>query len=338
MPTPLLSVSDLHTHFRLPKGLLRAVDGVSLTVERGETVGLVGESGCGKSTLGRTLLRLQEPTAGRIEVDGTDIAPLRTAALLPYRRRLQMVFQDPFASLNPRHTIGEILGTPLAVHGLARGAELQRQVQRITDQVGLPRAALQRYPHEFSGGQRQRIGIARALILQPELIVCDEPVSALDLSIQAQILNLLSAMKAEHGLAYLFISHDLSVVQYFADRVVVMYLGRVVESADRRSLWAHPRHPYTRALMDAVPDPQRRRQAAPLAGDLPSPQNVPAGCRFHPRCPRASALCTVQEPALERAADGHFVACHHPEEAVVQAPARVPARTPVPFTATQAES
>lgn len=324
MTTPLLSVSDLHTHFRLPRGLLRAVDGVSLTVQRGETVGLVGESGCGKSTLGRTLLRLEEPTAGRIEVDGTDIAPLRPAALQPYRRRLQMVFQDPFASLNPRHSIGEILGTPLAVHGLAKGGERQRQVQRMLDQVGLPRAALQRYPHEFSGGQRQRIGIARALILQPELIVCDEPVSALDLSIQAQILNLLSAMKAEHGLAYLFISHDLSVVQYFADRVIVMYLGRVVESADRRSLWAHPRHPYTRALMDAVPDPARRRQAAPLAGDLPSPQNLPTGCRFHPRCPRASALCIAHEPPLQRAADGHFVACHHPEAAQADAALRAP--------------
>lgn len=313
MSTPLLSVLDLKTHFRLPKGVLRAVDGVSLSVARGETVGLVGESGCGKSTLGRTLLRLQAPTAGRIEVDGTDIAPLRAAALRPYRRRLQMVFQDPFASLNPRHTIAEILGTPLAVHGLGAPAEQRRRVEQLIDRVGLPRSALQRYPHEFSGGQRQRIGIARALILRPELIVCDEPVSALDLSIQAQILNLLAATKAELGLAYLFISHDLSVVQYFADRVLVMYLGRIVESADRRRLWARPLHPYTRALIDAVPDPARRRQAAPLAGDLPSPQNLPTGCRFHPRCPRASALCAAHEPALLAASDGHLVACHHPD-------------------------
>jgi len=309
----LLSVSDLQTHFKLPKGVLRAVDGVSLAVERGETVGLVGESGCGKSTLGRTLLRLEQPTAGRIEIDGEDISTLDQKALRPYRRRLQMVFQDPFASLNPRHTIGDILAAPLVVHGQGDAAERQRRVESLIDRVGLPRSALARYPHEFSGGQRQRIGIARALILQPELIVCDEPVSALDLSIQAQILNLLSAMKADFGLSYLFISHDLSVVQYFADRVLVMYLGRIVESADRRSLWALPRHPYTRALMDAVPDPARRRQSVPLTGDLPSPQNLPSGCRFHPRCPKATAVCAEREPVLREVALGHEVACHHPE-------------------------
>lgn len=310
---PLLSVSELQTHFKLPKGVLRAVDGVSFAIERGETVGLVGESGCGKSTLGRTLLRLEKPTAGRIEIDGEDISTLDQKALSPYRQRLQMVFQDPFASLNPRHTIGDILTAPLVVHGQGDAAARKRRVESLIDRVGLPRSALARYPHEFSGGQRQRIGIARALILQPELIVCDEPVSALDLSIQAQILNLLSAMKAEFGLSYLFISHDLSVVQYFADRVLVMYLGRIVESADRRSLWALPRHPYTRALIDAVPDPARQRQASLLSGDLPSPQNLPSGCRFHPRCPKATALCAEQEPQLRETATGHAVACHHPE-------------------------
>lgn len=309
----LLQVTDLHTHFKLPRGVLRAVDGVSLSIEQGETVGLVGESGCGKSTLGKTLLRLEPATAGRIEVDGVDIAPMGTRALQPYRRRMQMVFQDPFASLNPRHSIGDILGAPLAVHGEGDRTQRRQRVASLIDRVGLPRSALTRYPHEFSGGQRQRIGIARALILQPDLVICDEPVSALDLSIQAQILNLLSAMKQDFGLSYFFISHDLSVVQYFADRVLVMYLGRIVESADRKSLWAKPRHPYTRALMDAVPDPSRRRQAAPLTGDLPSPQNVPSGCRFHPRCPKATDRCRQEEPVLFQAAPAHSVACHHPE-------------------------
>lgn len=313
MPTPLLSVTDLKTHFNLPRGVLRAVDGVSFAVHRGETVGLVGESGCGKSTLGRTVLRLEPPTSGEIKVEGTDIAQLASGPLRAYRKRLQMVFQDPFASLNPRHSIGDILGAPLKVHGMKDRAQRRAKVEALIERVGLPRSALVRYPHEFSGGQRQRIGIARALVLQPELIVCDEPVSALDLSIQAQILNLLSGMKAEFGLSYLFISHDLSVVQYFADRVLVMYLGRIVESADRASLWAKPRHPYTRALIDAVPDGARRRQVIAVKGDLPSPQNMPSGCRFHPRCPKATPLCTTHEPVLETAGQGHEVACHHPE-------------------------
>jgi peptide/nickel transport system ATP-binding protein len=309
---PLLSVTELQTHFKLPRGLLRAVDGVSFTVERGETVGLVGESGCGKSTLGRTVLGLEPATSGRIEVDGADIAGLGQKAMRPYRRRMQMVFQDPYASLNPRHSVGNILATPLLVHGVKSRAERRQRVEALIERVGLPRAALDRYPHEFSGGQRQRIGIARALVLQPELIVCDEPVSALDLSIQAQILNLLASMKADFGLSYLFISHDLSVIRYFADRVLVMYLGRIVESADRASLWAAPRHPYTRALIDAVPDPSRRRQATAVKGDLPSPQNMPGGCRFHPRCPKATALCATQEPLLRAESQGHLVACHHP--------------------------
>jgi peptide/nickel transport system ATP-binding protein len=309
----LLTVSDLQTHFKLPKGVLRAVDGVSFSIAKGETVGLVGESGCGKSTLGRSLLRLETPTAGQVALDGEDILPLQGARLRSLRKRMQMIFQDPFASLNPRHSIGSILETPLQVHGLGDRAQRRRQVERLLDRVGLPRSALGRYPHEFSGGQRQRLGIARALMLQPDLVVCDEPVSALDLSIQAQILNLLVEMKREFGLSYLFISHDLSVVQYFADRVLVMYLGRIVESADRRSLWSSPRHPYTQALLNAVPDPSRHRQVTPLLGDLPSPQNLPSGCRFHPRCPRATALCTAHEPLLSDSGNGHLVACHHPQ-------------------------
>ncbi|MER8396854.1 oligopeptide/dipeptide ABC transporter ATP-binding protein [Mesorhizobium sp. M1348] len=309
----LLSVSDLFTHFQAQGGALRAVDGVSLEVGRGETVGLVGESGCGKSTLGKTIMRLVDPTGGRIEFNGTDITVLDARRLKAARRNIQMIFQDPFASLNPRHTIGDILTAPLKVHGIGNKAERRKIVEDIIERVGLPKDSLGRYPHEFSGGQRQRIGIARALILNPELVVCDEPVSALDLSIQAQILNLLVDMKRQLGLSYLFISHDLSVVRYFADRVLVMYLGRIVESADNATLWTSPKHPYTRALMDAVPDPARRRQAAPIHGDLPSPQNIPNGCRFHTRCPLATDLCRSQEPAFRAIARGHHVACHYAE-------------------------
>ncbi len=272
---PLISASNLKTHYKTRDGLLRSVDGVDLVVERGETVGLVGESGCGKSTLGKTLLRLVDPTGGRIEFKGEDITALDQRRLRNVRKSIQMIFQDPFASLNPRHTIGEILEAPLIVHQAGSPPERRRTVASIVAKVGLPADAINRYPHEFSGGQRQRIGIARALLLNPELIVCDEPVSALDLSIQAQILNLLVEMKKEFGLSYLFISHDLSVVRYFCDRVLVMYLGRIVESADNKTLWSDPRHPYTRALMAAVPDPSRPRQAAPLGGELPSPSNIP---------------------------------------------------------------
>ncbi|MER8506816.1 ATP-binding cassette domain-containing protein [Mesorhizobium sp. M0751] len=309
----LLSVFDLSTHFQSQGGALRAVDGVSLEVGRGETVGLVGESGCGKSTLGKTIMRLVDPTSGKIEFNGTDITVLDARRLKAARRNIQMIFQDPFASLNPRHMIGDILTAPLKVHGIGNKAERRKIVEDIIERVGLPRDSLGRYPHEFSGGQRQRIGIARALILNPELVVCDEPVSALDLSIQAQILNLLVDMKRQLGLSYLFISHDLSVVRYFADRVLVMYLGRIVESADNATLWTSPKHPYTRALMDAVPDPARRRQAAPIHGDLPSPQNIPSGCRFHTRCPLATDLCRSQEPAFRAIGSGHQVACHYAE-------------------------
>lgn len=310
---PLLSVRNLRTYFKTAQGLLRAVDDVSFDIQPGETVGLVGESGCGKSTLGRTLLRLEQPTAGHIAFDGLDIAHLNGRALRSYRQQLQMVFQDPFASLNPRQTIGTILSTPLLVHGVKDASERQRRVRSLLSQVGLSADTSQRYPHEFSGGQRQRIGIARALILNPKLIICDEPVSALDLSIQAQILNLLTDMKQKLDLAYLFISHDLSVVQYFADRVLVMYLGRVVESANRQQIWNSPLHPYTRALIDAVPDPHRPRYATLMHGDLPSPLHPPQGCAFHPRCPKATLRCRELQPALQTYETGHQVACHYPE-------------------------
>ncbi len=308
---PLLSVADLHTHFQTPEGELRAVDGVSLSVDKGESVGLVGESGCGKSTLGKTVLRLVDPTSGDVRFDGEDIGRVAAGTLGPFRRRAQMIFQDPFSSLNPRHTIERILTAPLSVHGIGDGPERKRRVAAMIERVGLPVSSLGRYPHEFSGGQRQRIGIARALILGPELVVCDEPVSALDLSIQAQILNLLVEMKREFGLSYLFISHDLSVIRYFADRVLVMYLGRIVESATGADLWARPLHPYTRALIAAIPDPARRRQAAPIGGDIASPLDIPKGCRFHPRCPIATSICRQVDPALVRHGDGHEAACHH---------------------------
>jgi len=313
----LLSVENLTTRYRTSGGTLRAVDGVSFAIEQGETIGLVGESGCGKSTLGKTLLRLVKPTAGAIRFDDGDSPPQDVAhasemALRPYRRRVQMVFQDPFGSLNPRQTIGQILGTPLKVHGLGDGQARAERVAAALSRVGLPSDAVKRYPHEFSGGQRQRLGLARALLLEPKLIICDEPVSALDLSIQAQILNLLVDMKREFGLSYLFISHDLSVVRYFADRVLVMYLGRVVESGTWQSLWSNPRHPYTQALIEAVPRAGRRREAARLSGDLPSVRAIPSGCRFHPRCPKATDICRTTDPVLTTMATDHAVACHHP--------------------------
>ena len=307
----LLSVTELEVHYATRDGILRAVDDVSFAIEPGETVGLVGESGCGKSTLGKTLLRLVEPIAGAMRFDGADVGALRGQELRAFRRRATMIFQDPFGSLNPRHSIGEILTAPLAVHGVGDRRSRKRRVAEMLERVGLPNGAISRYPHEFSGGQRQRIGIARALILGPDLVVCDEPVSALDLSIQAQILNLLAAMKREFGLAYLFISHDLSVVNYFCDRVLVMYLGRIVESAPNATLWSNPRHPYTRALIEAVPDATRRRHVAPIGGDIPSARDLPKGCRFHPRCPLATEICREQEPVLREIEPGREAACHH---------------------------
>jgi len=320
----LLQIEGLHTRFDTPGGVLRAVDGVSLHLDRGETVGLVGESGCGKSTLGKAVLGLAPATEGSIRFDGAELAGLSERALVPFRRRMQMIFQDPFGSLNPRHQVGDILAAPLAVHGLADRRGRRDRVARMIEAVGLPADSVHRYPHEFSGGQRQRIGIARALILRPELVICDEPVSALDLSIQAQILNLMVRLKDEFNLSYLFISHDLSVVRFFTDRVLVMYLGRIVESAGVEELWRRPLHPYTRALIEAVPDPSRRRHAAPISGDLPSPQNVPAGCRFAPRCAFATDLCRRQDPPPRPMGADHMVACHHAETIAVT-PATGPA-------------
>ena len=313
---PLLALTDLSTEFATPKGRLAAVDRVSLAIEPGETLGLVGESGCGKSTLGKTILRLAEPTGGTIALDGAEATGLAGAPLRRFRRQAQMIFQDPFASLNPRHTIGEILETPLKVHGIGTKAERRAAVREILARVGLPADSLGRWPHEFSGGQRQRIGIARALILRPRLVICDEPVSALDVSIQAQILNLLVDMKQDFGLSYLFISHDLGVVRYFADRVLVMYLGRIVEEGQGADFWLRPGHPYTRALVAAVPDPARRRHAAPIAGELPSPLDAPGGCRFHPRCPFATDLCRRDQPELRPFGPGRRVACHHAERLI----------------------
>ncbi|TBW38976.1 ATP-binding cassette domain-containing protein [Siculibacillus lacustris] len=307
----MLSVEGLEVRYAHRDGALRAVDGVDLTVGRGETVGLVGESGCGKSTLGKAILRLVEPIGGRVAIDGVDVAGLKGDRLLAFRRRVQFVFQDPYASLNPRRTIGEILDGALAVHRLGDRPTRRHRVREILDRVGLPADAVDRLPHEFSGGQRQRIGIARALVLSPDLIVLDEPVSALDVSIQAQILNLLVDLKREFGLAYLFVSHDLSVVRYIADRVLVMYLGRIVECADHHVLFGEPRHPYTRALVDAVPLPDPRRpRAAIVAGDIPSAARPPSGCRFHPRCPLAIGRCADEVPSMREIAPGHAVACH----------------------------
>jgi peptide/nickel transport system ATP-binding protein len=306
----LLSVDGLRTRYVTRGRAFNAVDGVSLTVAAGETVGLVGESGCGKSTLGKTILRLLNPVAGSIQVQGQDIAALGQAALLPFRRRMQMVFQDPSGSLNPQQTIGTLLETPLKVHGVRDRGERRRRSLDIIARVGLPAGTMDRYPHEFSGGQRQRIGIARALVLEPALIICDEPVSALDLSIQAQILNLLVDLKRDLGLSYLFISHDLSVVRYFADRVLVMYLGCIVESADHAALWRAPKHPYTRALLAAVPrtDPDWKRQDVALRGELSAAEA--GGCRFRGRCPLAFDRCAAENPVLRPVGAGHEAACH----------------------------
>jgi oligopeptide/dipeptide ABC transporter ATP-binding protein len=305
--------------FRKSAGVVHAVDGVDLEIRRGETLGLVGESGCGKSTLARCATRLLEITAGKIALDGTDISRLSRRAMRPLRRRMQMVFQDPYGSLNPRRRVGSIIGEPFAVHGIANGSDRERRVQDLMGIVGLNPEHYNRFPAEFSGGQRQRIAVARALALQPELVVCDEPVSALDVSIRAQILNLLADLQEEFSLTYLFISHDLSVVEHVSDRVAVMYLGKLVEIAPARELYARPRHPYTVALLSAVPIPDPEiaatRRRTVLDGDPPSPLDPPFGCRVHPRCPRAQPLCSEVVPVLEpRLGDSqeHRTACHYP--------------------------
>ena len=326
MSEPLVEVRDLVKHFPLSSGVIftkqtgavQAVDGIDLDVMRGETLGIVGESGCGKSTTARLLMRLMEPTRGSIRFEGREIANTKGAELKALRREMQMIFQDPYSSLNPRKTIGTIIGEPYAIHGMHKGEGEQRKaVQEIMDVVGLNPEHFNRYPHEFSGGQRQRIGVARALALKPKLIIADEPVSALDVSIQAQILNLLRDLQREFGLTLVFIAHDLSVVRHMCDRIAVMYLGKIVELADADTLYAHPRHPYTGALMSAVPvaDPRlaasKRRQV--LTGDVPSPTNPPAACRFHTRCPKAVAgTCDTDAPLLDVKEGGNLAACHFP--------------------------
>jgi peptide/nickel transport system ATP-binding protein len=315
---PILEIEDLQMHFPVRGGLLgrevarvRAVDGVSLTVNEGETLGLVGESGCGKSTLGRAVLRLLEPTGGAVRFGGRDITHLSQGELRPLRREMQMIFQDPYSSLNPRMRVGDIVGEAFAIHGLAHGAERERRVREILQRCGLRPDVVDRYPHEFSGGQRQRIGIARALAVSPKLVVADEPISALDVSIQAQIVNLLLDLQQELGLTYVFVSHDLKVVEFIADRVAVMYLGRIVELAPAARIYSDPSHPYTQALLSAVPtiDPAKRRKRVLLEGDVPSPMNPPTGCAFHPRCPDAGKRCTEETPPLVSLESGHAAAC-----------------------------
>ena len=322
---PLLDVRDLKVHFPIKAGLVfdktvghvKAVDGVDLTVARGQTLGLVGESGCGKSTLGKAILRLVEPTSGQVLYDGTDVATLKPEPMRKMRRHMQMVFQDPMASLNPRQDVESILTEPLAAHGIAY--DKATRVRELLELVGLPRNAARRYPHEFSGGQRQRLGIARAIALEPSLVIADEPVSALDVSIQAQVLNLLSELQERLGLTYLVIAHDLAVVRHVSDEVAVMYLGTIVEQAPSDQLYDSPSHPYTKALMSAVPVPdpevEDRRERILLAGDLPSPANPPPGCRFHTRCPfRQPTRCHDERPALRPLHPGHLVACHWAEQ------------------------
>ena len=316
---PVLEVRDLKKHFPVQKGLLQraagtvyAVDGVSFSIAQGETLGLVGESGCGKSTVGRTVLRLTEPTAGSIRIDGRDITKLSKTELRPYRRQMQIIFQDPFSSLDPRMSAGDIVAEPIRVHAISRGRDVRKRVAALFERVGLRAAQMDNYPHQFSGGQRQRIGIARALALEPKLIIGDEPVSALDVSIQAQVLNLMMDLQREMGLAYLFISHNLAVVEHISHRIAVMYLGRIVEYTDKRTLFTRALHPYTESLLLAVPvpDPKVKRQKRILQGDVPSPIKPPAGCHFHTRCPYVFDRCRVETPLLREVKPGQMVACH----------------------------
>lgn len=320
MDQPLLEVKNLKKYFPIKSGLffsknaglVKAVDGVSFNVFPGETLGLVGESGCGKSTTGRLILQLIKPTSGEVIFEGQDLTKLNSGEMRKKRRQLQMIFQDPYASLNPRRTVSEIIAEPLVIYSIGTPKERRKRVEQLLDVVGLRREYGKRYPHEFSGGQRQRIGIARALAVQPKLIVCDEPVSALDVSVQAQVINLLDDLQKEFGLTYVFIAHDLSVVKHISNRVAVMYLGRIVELADYANLYDNPKHPYTQALLSAipVPNPKIRRNRIILEGDVPSPLNPPPGCYFHTRCPYAFEQCRVEQPRLNELGGEHFVACH----------------------------
>ncbi|WP_369262401.1 ABC transporter ATP-binding protein [Streptomyces sp. R35] len=328
----LLRVQGLKKHFPIRKGILqrqvaavKAVDGIDFEVRKGETLGVVGESGCGKSTMGRVITRLQDPTGGTIEFEGKDITSLSAGGMRPLRRDIQMIFQDPYGSLNPRHTIGSIVSAPFRLQGVEPEGGVKKEVQRLLELVGLSPEHYNRYPHEFSGGQRQRIGIARALALKPKLVVADEPVSALDVSIQAQVVNLMDDLQSELGLTYVIIAHDLSVVRHVSDRIAVMYLGKIVELADRNSLYEAPMHPYTKALMSAVPVPDPKRRGVKserilLRGDVPSPISPPSGCRFHTRCWKATQICKTTEPPLIELKPGQQVACHHPENFEDQAP------------------